>query len=50
MFEKLKRLYEADRLTETGLQNAVAKGWITAEEMQEIMTQSAQEIPETETE
>lgn len=50
MYERLKRLYKAGRLTEIGLQNAVSKGWITAEEMQGIMTQSAEEISETETE
>ncbi|MFS1511335.1 XkdX family protein [Chengkuizengella sp. SCS-71B] len=29
MFQTLKRLYDAGRLNETGLQNAVDKGWIT---------------------
>ncbi|MFS1511762.1 XkdX family protein [Chengkuizengella sp. SCS-71B] len=29
MFQTLKRLYDAGRLNEAGLQNAVNKGWIT---------------------
>lgn len=37
MFERLKRLYDAGRLTETGIQNAVARGWITAGEAAEIL-------------
>ena len=32
MFDRLKRLYEQGKITETGLQNAVTKGWITEED------------------
>lgn len=37
MYKRLKKLYKEGRLTKTGLQNAVAKGWITEEEMREIV-------------
>ena len=37
MFENLKRLYDAGRLTVQGIQSAVAKGWITAEQAEEIL-------------
>lgn len=36
MFETLKRLYLEGKLTVDGLENAVAKGWITEEQKQEI--------------
>lgn len=36
MYETLKRLYTEGRLTKEGLANAVIKGWITAEQYQEI--------------
>ena len=36
MFETLKRLYSDGKLTNTGLENAVAKGWITQEQADEI--------------
>lgn len=36
MFERLKKLYEEGRMTKAGLKNAVKKGWITAEQYQEI--------------
>ena len=36
MFETLKRLYEEGSIGAAQLENAVAKGWITEEEMQEI--------------
>lgn len=36
MFETLKRLCESGAIGETQLENAVKKGWITEEEMQEI--------------
>lgn len=36
MFETLKRLYHAGSIEGAQLENAVAKGWITQEEMQEI--------------
>ena len=37
MFERLKRLYSEGKIDESGLQAAVDKGWITAEQKQEIM-------------
>lgn len=37
MLERLKRLYAAGRLTETGLNNAKNKKWISEEEKQEIL-------------
>lgn len=37
MYETLKRLYEENRLTQEGLQNAVTKGWITEEQYQTII-------------
>ena len=36
MFETLKRLYHDGTIGMTQLENAVTKGWITEEEMQEI--------------
>lgn len=36
MFETLKRLYCAGSIEAAQLENAVTKGWITEEEMQEI--------------
>ena len=37
MYERLKTLYNEGRLTVDGLQNAVAKGWITQEQCDEII-------------
>jgi hypothetical protein len=37
MYSILKKMYAADKLTETGLDNAIAKGWITEAEKEEIM-------------
>ena len=37
MFLRLKRLYDAGRLTASGIYNAVALGWITAEQAAEIL-------------
>ncbi|WP_082989695.1 XkdX family protein [Christensenella intestinihominis] len=37
MFETLKRLYQGGRLDKAGLQGAVDMGWITGEQMNEIM-------------
>lgn len=37
MFDTVKRLYEAGRLDETGLDKAVLLGWITAEQKHELM-------------
>lgn len=39
MFETLKRLFYAGRLSDEGLQNAVEKDWITAEQKAEIEQQ-----------
>lgn len=36
MFERLKRLYNEGRLSMAGLETAVARGWITEEQKQEI--------------
>ena len=36
MFERLKRLYLAGSLTDSGLANAVTRGWITSEQEAEI--------------
>lgn len=36
MFETLNRLYHENRLTKEGLLNAVTKGWITAQQYEEI--------------
>lgn len=36
MYERLKRLYNAKRLTKTSLKNAVKNGWITEDQYQEI--------------
>ena len=38
MFERLKRLYESGQLDQKGIENAVAKGWITQEQADEILT------------
>lgn len=38
MFETLLRLYQEGKMTEQGLDNAVAKGWITEEQKQEVIT------------
>ena len=37
MFERLKLLYDAGRITETHLDVAVSKGWITVAQKEEIM-------------
>jgi len=39
MYITLSRLYKAGKLTETGLANAVIKGWITEEQKERIMTE-----------
>lgn len=36
MFERIKRLYMQGKLTDTGVKNAVLKGWITNFEYEEI--------------
>ena len=35
MYERLKRLYVTGKLSDTGLANAVIKGWITDEQRKE---------------
>ena len=37
MYERVKRLYLAGRLSEAGLENAVEKGWISNEQRTEIL-------------
>lgn len=44
MYERLKRLYREGRASEAMLKNAVKRGWITDEEMQEII--ASKEEPE----
>ena len=43
MFERLKKLYIEHKINEAGLQKAVDKGWITAEEMQQIIEENRDE-------
>jgi hypothetical protein len=37
MYNTLLRLYTTGKLSDAGLQNAVDKGWITADQMEEIV-------------
>ncbi|MDY4772004.1 MAG: XkdX family protein [Lachnospiraceae bacterium] len=37
MYEILKRLYVAGKLSDAGLSNAVIKGWITESQRKEII-------------
>ena len=37
MFERLKRLYNAGKLDETAIRAAVAKGWLTEAQADEIL-------------
>lgn len=37
MYERLRKLYQEERLTEAQLKNAVQKKWITEEQMAEII-------------
>lgn len=39
MYERLKRLYDDGKLDDNGLDNAVAKGWISPQEAETIRTQ-----------
>ena len=39
MFERLKRLYNENLITEKELANAIIKGWITEEEKQMIISE-----------
>ncbi|MBQ8143643.1 MAG: XkdX family protein [Butyricicoccus sp.] len=41
MFLRLKRLYEAGRLTADGIAAAVKRGWITAAQAEEITAAEA---------
>lgn len=46
MYERLKRLYREGRASEAMLKNAVKRGWITDEEMQEIIASKKEpEVP-----
>lgn len=46
MYERLKRLYQEGRASEAMLKNAVKIGWITDEEMQEIIASKKEpEVP-----
>lgn len=40
MFERLKKLYKAHKITEAGLDFWVAKGAITAEQKQQILAEN----------
>jgi hypothetical protein len=37
MYNTLLRLYTTGKLSDAGLQNAVDKGWITVDQMEEIV-------------
>ena len=37
MFETIRRLYQAGKLTEAGVQAAAEKGWITLEQVRQIV-------------
>ena len=41
MYERLKYLYQAGRLTEAQLDIAISKGWITTEQKAEIIASKA---------
>jgi hypothetical protein len=41
MYDYLRRLYLEGRLSDSGLQNAVAKGWITQEQADQIRADKA---------
>lgn len=43
MFERLKRLYSEGKIDETGINNAVNKGWITQEQVDEILNPQGNE-------
>lgn len=46
MYERLKRLWQEGRASEAMLKNAVKRGWITDEEMQEIIASKKEpEVP-----
>lgn len=37
MYDTIKRLYQSNRLKKDGVQKAVQRGWITAEQAAEII-------------
>lgn len=37
MFETIRRLYQAGKLTAAGVEAAAVKGWITQEQVREIV-------------
>ncbi len=37
MYETVKRLYLEGRIAEAGLDNAISRGWITADDKEAIM-------------
>ena len=39
MYATVKRLYVTGKIDESGLDNAIKKGWITAEEKKKIMAE-----------
>ncbi len=38
MYATVKRLYHEGKIDESGLDNAISRGWITSEEKKKIMT------------
>ena len=38
MYATVKRLYHEGKIDESGLDNAISRGWITSEEKRKIMT------------
>ncbi len=44
MYEILKRLYLARKLTDKGLVSAVTRGWITVEQSEEITRTGAETV------
>ena len=44
MFERLKRLYSENKITEDGIKNAVKLGWITQEQSDEILKPPSTDI------
>lgn len=47
MYERLKRLYHEGKIDEQGLENAVAKGWITEDQRVQIIEDEGR-VKETE--
>ena len=46
MFRTLRRMYLEGKLPKLGLENAVAKNWITKEQMQEIIEAKEETVEE----